>query len=62
MSHHLSEETLLGYAHGRLNDDQKLAAEAHLEGCETCLAIVEEHLELQIAYTKLFQPIPSPPG
>jgi anti-sigma factor RsiW len=60
MSHHLSEETLLDYAHGRLSDDQERAVEAHFDTCKTSLAFVEEHLELQIAYTKRFVPIPPP--
>jgi anti-sigma factor ChrR (cupin superfamily) len=60
MDHHLSEETLLDYAHGRLSDEQELAVEAHFEWCQLCLNVVEAHLQAQINFTKLYKPIPSP--
>jgi hypothetical protein len=58
---HPSEEVLIHYAMGYLSDEQEYELETHLEVCPKCLEIVENHLQAQIDFTKLYEPIPSPP-
>jgi anti-sigma factor ChrR (cupin superfamily) len=60
VSPHPPEETLLGYAMGRLSNEQKYELESHLLVCSECLETVKDHLRAQIAFAKLYKPISSP--